>query len=98
MNIHIFQTDITIKEKSAKLVDYVKDLKIIGIGDIQAVANVIDSINRNAKGNVLEENVTQDIVQALSFFVDSDLKTNLMDKAGNMNNKYDNFLIHWLLF
>ena len=87
MNIIYFQTDITVQEKASKLVEYTKDVKSNGIGDIQAVANAIDAINKKVKGAELEEHVTEDILQAVSFLLDSDLKTNLTDKASKMSNK-----------
>ena len=86
---NIFQFDITIEDKASKLVEFTQNVTTNGIGDIQAVADVINSINMNKEDEEkdLGEKVTEDIVKTVSFLVDSNLKTNLTEKAADMSNK-----------
>ena len=81
-------------DKASKLVEYTQDVKNNGIGDVQAVANAIASINKETKEAGLEKDVADDIVKAVSFLVDSELKTNLTNKAATMSNKLDNFITY----
>ena len=56
-----------------------------GIGDVDGVANIIDTIMEE-EGTVTEP-ITQNIIESVSFLMDSDLSTDLVTESIAIKNR-----------
>ena len=104
--IHL-QTSLSSEEKTEKLKDITRNRGKNGIGDAEAVSQVLKSIGisnklTNDNGTVIEQKVTKNILNTMSNLVDSDMKISKdreeTQSASKIGDRYGKLLLVFSMF